>query len=49
MTGSYSVQTSVARTICETHVKTWTVEIMFGVHTIKFHRNRLKFVGDESV
>ena len=49
MTGSYSVQSSVARTICEPHDKSRTLEIKSHFHTIKFHRNWLKFVRDDLV
>jgi len=49
MTGSYFVQISVARTTCGPHMKSRTLELKPRVHTIKFYRNWLKFVGDDSV
>ena len=49
MTGSYSVQISVARITRGSHVKSRTLEIKHRVHTINFYRNWLKFIGDDSV
>ena len=49
MTSSYSMQSSVARTICGPHIKSRILKIKPHIHTIKCHRNWLKFVGDDSV
>ena len=49
MTGRYSVQSSVARPTRGPHVKSRTLEIKPRVHAIKFYRNWLKFVVDDSV
>ena len=49
MTGSYYIKTNVARTIHRPHVKSRTIEIKSHVHIIKFYRNWLKFVEDDSV
>ena len=49
MTSSYSVQNSMARITGESHVKSRILEIKPRVHTIKFYRNWLKFVVDDSV
>ena len=49
MTGSYSVQSSVARTTRGLHIKSRTLKLKPRVHTIKFYRNWLKFFGDDSV
>ena len=35
MTGSYSVQSSVARPACKSHVNSRTLELKSRVHTIK--------------
>ena len=48
MTRSYSVQSSVAR-IRESHVKSRILKIKPRVHAIKFYRNWLKFIVDDSV
>ena len=48
-TDSYSVQSSVTRITRGSHVKSRTLEIKPCVHTIKFYRNRLEFVRDDSV
>jgi len=49
MTSFYFVQNSVARITRGSHVKNRTLEIKSHVHTIKFYRNWLKFVGDDLV
>ena len=43
MTGSYSVQSSVARPTCGPYVKSQTLELKHRVHTIKFNRNGPNF------
>ena len=43
MTGSYSVQSIVARPTRGPHVKSRTLELKPRVHTIKFNRNGPKF------
>ena len=43
MTGSYSVQSSVARPTHGPHVKSWTLELKPRVPTIKFNQNGLKY------
>jgi len=47
MTSSYSVQSNVAIPTHGPHVKIRTLKIKSCVHTIKFYRNWLKFVGDD--
>ena len=49
MTGSYSVQSRVARPTHGPHVQSRTLKIKPRVHTIKFYQNWLKFVGNDSV
>ena len=49
MTRSYSVQSSMARITRRSHVKSRTLEIKSRVHVIKFYRNWLKFIRDDSV
>ena len=49
MTGSYSVQSSVARLTRGPHVKSRTLELKPRIHTIKFYQNCLKLVEDDSV
>ena len=43
MTGSYSVQNSVARPTRGPHVKSRTLELKYRVHAIKFNRNGPNF------
>ena len=43
MTGSYSVQSSVARPTRGSHVKSRILELKPRVHTVKFNRNGSKF------
>ena len=47
MTDSYSVQRGATKPICGPHVKSRTLEIKPRVHTTKFYRNWLKFIGDD--
>ena len=47
MIGSYSLQSSMARTTCGPHVKSRTLEIEPRIHIIKFYQ-WLKFVVDDS-
>ena len=49
MTGSYSVQNSMARRTCGPHTKSWTPEIKPRVHTIDFYQNWLNFFWNDSV
>ena len=49
MTGHYYMQSNMARNTCGPHIKSRTPEIKPHVHTIKFYRNWLKFVGDDSI
>ena len=43
MTGSYSVQNSVARPTRGPHIKSRTLELKPRIHTIKFNQNGPKF------
>ena len=43
MTGSYSVQSSVARPTRGPHVKSRILELKLHIHTIKFNRNGPNF------
>ena len=49
MTKSYYVQSSMTWITRGSHVKSRTLKIKHRVHTLKFYRNWLKFIGDGSV